>query len=83
MQLSHDDLSCGNALFLVHARRDAAAIIFDRDRSVGVQFNQHQIAMSGERFVDRVVRNFEHHVVQAAAVIGVADIHSRPLANRV
>ena len=39
--------------------------------------------MSGERFVDRVVRYFEHHVVQAAAVIGVADIHSRPLANRV
>ena len=83
MQLGHDDLSCGNAFFLVHARRDAAAIIFDRDRSVGVQFDKHQIAMSGERFVDRVVRYFEHHVVQAAAIIRVADIHSRPLANRV
>ena len=83
VQLGHDDLRCGNAFFLVHARRDAATIIFDRDRSVGIQFDQHQIAMSSERFVDRVVRYFEHHVVQTAAVIGVADIHSRPLANRV
>ena len=83
VQLRHDDLSCGNALFLVHARRDAAAIIFNRDRPVGVQFDKHQIAMSGKRFVDRVVRYFEHHVVQAAAVIRIADIHSRPLANRV
>ena len=72
----------GGFLF-VHADWDAAAVVFDRYRSVGVQFDKHQIAMSGERFVDRIVRYFEHHMVQAAAIIGVADIHSRPLANRV
>ncbi len=34
-----------------------------------------------ERFVDRVVDDLVDHVVQAGAVIGVADIHARPLAH--
>ena len=39
--------------------------------------------MSGQRFVDGVVDDFIDHVVQAGAVIGVADIHARPLAHGV
>ena len=39
--------------------------------------------MAGERFVDGIVRNLEHHVVEARAVVGVADIHAGPLAHRV
>ena len=39
VQLSHDDFCRRNAFFLVHARRNTAAIIFDRHRTIGVQFN--------------------------------------------
>ena len=34
--------------------------------------------MAGERLVDSVVDHLEHHVMQAGAVIGVADIHAGP-----
>ncbi len=39
--------------------------------------------MTGQRLVDRVVRNLEHHVVQARTVVGIANIHARPLAHRI
>ena len=39
--------------------------------------------MAGQRLVDRIVGDLEHHVVEARAVVGVADIHSGPLADRV
>ena len=39
--------------------------------------------MAGERLVDRVVGDLEHHVVEARAVVGVADIHAGALAHRV
>ena len=39
--------------------------------------------MPGQRLVDGVVDDLVDHVVQAGAVIGVADIHARPLAHRI
>jgi hypothetical protein len=39
--------------------------------------------VSGERLVDRIVDDLVDHVVQARAVVGVADIHPRPLAHGV
>jgi hypothetical protein len=39
--------------------------------------------VAGERFVDRVVDDFVDHMMQARAVIGVADIHAGTLANGV
>ena len=40
------------------------------------------VAVAGQSFVDRVVDHLEHHVVQAGAVAGIADVHARPLAHR-
>jgi hypothetical protein len=37
--------------------------------------------VAGERFVDGVVDDLIDHVMQAGTVIGVADIHARPLAH--
>src|SRR3546814_8704505 len=48
-----------------------------------VQCDEHEVAMPGQRLVDRIVADFEHHVMQARPVVGVADIHARPLAHRV
>ena len=83
VELGHDHLGGGDAFFGVDARRNPAAIILDRDRTIGVELDDDPVAMPGQRLVDRVVRHFEHHVVQARAVIGIADIHARPLANRI
>jgi hypothetical protein len=35
------------------------------------------IAVPGERLVDGIVDDFENHVMQTAAVVGIADVHSR------
>jgi hypothetical protein len=40
------------------------------------------VAEAGERLVHRVVDHLEHHVVQAGAVGGVADVHAGALAHR-
>ena len=37
------------------------------------------IAVSGQCFVDRVVNDFEHHMVQTRAIRGVTDVHTRTL----
>ena len=39
--------------------------------------------MAGQRLVDGVVDHLVDHVVQARAVVGVADIHARALAHRI
>ena len=39
------------------------------------------VAIAGQRLVDGVVDHLVDHVVQARAVVGVADIHARPLAH--
>ena len=83
VELGHDDLGRRHAFLGVDARRDAAAIVLDRDRPVGVELDQDAVAMPGEQFVDRIVADFEHHVVEPRPVVGVADIHPRPLAHRV
>ena len=41
------------------------------------------VAIAGQGLVDRVVDDLVDHVMQARAVVGVADIHARPLAHGV
>ena len=81
MELGHDDLGRRNPLLLVDADRNAAAIVGDGARAVGVQGHGDGVAIAGKRLVDRVVNDLIDHVVQAGAVIGVADIHAGPLAH--
>ena len=83
MQVGHDDLGGRHPLLVMNADRDAAAVIGDGARAVGVQGHGDGVAVAGERLVDRVVDDLVDHVVQAGAVIGVADIHARPLAHGV
>ena len=81
VQLGHDDFGSRHAFLGMDAGRDAAAIIFDRDRPIGVQRNVDPVAMPGQRLVNRIVRYLEHHVVQARSVVGVADIHAGAFAH--
>jgi hypothetical protein len=86
VQHAHDDLG-GAALGLVlvvhlDADRDAAAVVGDRDRVVGVDGDDDVVAVAGQGLVDGVVHDLEDHVVQAGAVGGVADVHAGALAHR-
>ena len=55
----------------------------DRHRFVGVNGDHHSVAVTGQGLIDRVVHHLEDHVMQAAAVVGVSDIHSRAFADGV
>ncbi len=81
MELGHDDLGRRNAFALVDVDRNAAAVVAHGDGIVGVEHDLDRGGVAGERLVDRVVDDFVDHVMQAGAVIGVADIHARPLAH--
>ena len=83
VQLGHDDLGRRDALLFVDAGRNAAPVVGDGARAVGVEGHGHELGMPGQRLVDRVVDDLVDHVVEAGAVVGVADIHARPLAHRV
>ena len=63
--------------------RNTAAIVAHGDGALRVENNLDAIAIAGERFVDRVVDHLVDHVMQARAVIGIADIHAGPLADRI
>jgi hypothetical protein len=52
-------------------------------RAVGVQDHFDPAGPAGQGLVDGVVDHLIDHVVQARAVVGVADVHPRPLAHRV
>ncbi len=65
----------------MHIDRDTAAIVGNRDRFVGVNRDRDKAAMTGQRFVDGVVDHLENHVVQAGAIVGIANVHARPLAD--
>ena len=85
VELRHHDLG-GRALELVvvlDVGGDAAAVVDDRNRVVGVDDDLDIVAPAGERLVDRVVEDLEHHVVEARPVGGVADVHPGALAHRV
>ncbi len=83
MQDGHDHFRRRATLFLHDVDRDAAAVVHHRDAVVGVENHLHLGAIAGQGFVDGVVHHLEHHVVQAGAVIGVADVHARSLTDRV
>ncbi len=83
VQVGHDDLGGGHSLLVVDADRNAAAVVGDGARAIGVQRHGDGVAIPAERLVDRIVDDLIDHMVQAGAVVGVANIHTRPLAHRV
>jgi hypothetical protein len=76
----------GRALQLVvfhDVGRNTAAVVDDRDRIVGMDYDLDVVAVAGKRFIDRIVEHLEHHVMQPGAVGRVADVHPGTLPHRV
>ena len=83
MQHRHDDFSGTTPLTGVDVRGDAASVVLHRHGFVGVYGDGDAVAVAGQRLVDGVVHHLEHHVMQAGAVVRVADVHAGALAHRV
>ena len=81
VQHGEDHLGRGDTLFFVDVDRDAAPVVRHRHRPVFVDGDHDVVGVAGERLVDRVVDHLEHHVVQAGAVVDVADVHAGTLAH--
>src|SRR5262245_66669111 len=82
MELGHDDLGGRHPFALVDVGRDAAAIVAYGAGTVRIEGDDYFLGEARERFVDGVVDHLVDHVVEAGAVIGVADVHAGPLAHR-
>ena len=82
MQLRHDHFGGRHALF-VDVDRDAATVVDHRAGAVGIERDHDLRGVAGERLVDRIVDDLVDHVMQAGAVVGVADVHARALAHRI
>ena len=83
VQLGHDDLGRRHAFLVVDPGRNPAPVVGDRDRAVGVEGDGDELRVTGQRLVDGVVDHLVDHVVEARTVVGVADVHARPLAHGV
>ena len=46
-----------------------------------MQDNPRMVTVSGQRFIDRVVDDLIDHVVQARAVVRIANVHTGAFAN--
>jgi len=78
VQLGEHQLDHRRVLGGVQAERNATAIVFHRDRTVGVHDGPDLLAVPGQRFISRVVEHFLNHVHR---VVG-AGVHARALLDR-
>src|SRR5690606_21988625 len=81
VQHGKDHLGRRTPLFLVGIDRDAAAVVGHRDRAILQDPHDDLVGVAGQGLVDRVVDHLEHHVVQAGAVMDIADVHAGALAH--
>src|SRR5437588_11595055 len=81
VELRHNDLSGRDAFTFVDVGWNAAAVVTDGAGAVRIEYDRYFLGKTGKRFVDRVVDGLIDHVMQAGAIISVADIHSGPFAN--
>ena len=77
----HDRRAPGRPVPSIDVDRDAAAVVDDGDRVVGMDRDLDRVVEAGHRLVDGVVDDLVDEVVQAARA-GRADVHAGPQADR-
>ncbi len=65
MQLGHDDFRSRNAFTGMNIRRNAAAVVGDRNRSLGIERDRDDIGVTRKGFVNGIVHDFVDHMMQA------------------
>ena len=81
VQLGGHHLDAGQPGLGLLVGGDAATVVVDLGRPVGVQGHLHGVRGAGQRLVDPVVDDLPQALHQTAGV-GGADVHARPLAHR-
>ena len=82
VQGAQDDLERGFVgEFRVRIYRDAAAVVADGDRMIGVEFDLDPVGVARDGLVHRVVEHLGHKVMQRA-LIGAPDIHAGTFSDR-
>ncbi len=82
MQSGHDELDAVQAGLRLDVDRDAAAVVVDLGRVIGMQGDFDLGARTVQGLIDRVVDDLPQAMLHAPA-IGRADIHAGPLTHRV
>ena len=62
--------------------RDPAAVVLDGDAVVGVNRDGEAMSAPGEVLVNGVGDELQDKVVEPGAIVDIADVHARPLADR-
>ena len=83
VELGHDDLGRRHALLFVDVGGNATAVVDHCHRAIGIKGHGDAIAKASQSLVDGVVHHLVDHMMQARAVVGVADIHTGALAHRI
>jgi hypothetical protein len=82
MQRGEDDFQRRLVLVLgMRVDRDAAAVVADRHVHIGAELDLDPAGMAGDGLVHGVVEHFGDQVMQRP-LVGAADIHARPTADR-
>ena len=81
MKDGQNDFDRRDLLFRMLVHGNAATVVNDGDGVVFMDGDVDGCAVTGKRFVDRVVDDLVHQVMQTARA-GRADVHARTLADR-
>ena len=85
MQFGQRNLGCRTLGFVLVVEFDigwnSAPVVHHRNRIVGMDGDNDVVAVTRERFIDRVVDHLEHQMMQTCAIGCITDVHARPLAN--
>ena len=60
---------------------NTAAIVAHRNGQIFVNGDVHRVGMACQCFVNAVIDNLIHHVVQTRSIVGITDVHAGTLAN--
>ena len=81
MKLGHDHFCCGNPFFFMDTHRNTTSVVHDRHAGICVNNDTHMVRMTGQSFINAVVHDLIHHVVQTRAIVRIPDIHSGAFSN--
>jgi len=79
----HDDLSRGNTLLRVQIDGNTPAVISYGDRFSFMHNHRNFRAVSCEGLIDGVIHQLLNHMVQARAIVRIADVHTGALTHRI
>ncbi len=76
VQYGQNNLSGGYTLFRVQFSWNTTTVIRYRYRVIFMDDHIHLITVAGQCFVDGVIHDLEHHMMQTRTVIGIANVHA-------